>query len=380
MAMIHCPECGKSISDRAKVCPNCGYIGEEPDKPISKQKNFEVVPRFQFEIEGDNGIQSVQNFEVVKEADNKAIYDLYGKWKNIERYLPSIAEAIKEKLKKEKILVADISEYTQNLINSGEYYISHDKDGRILPQIRGTKKGERNIREIIRLKEEYKTPQLANAYNNIVMQATMTQILNELGYIQQEISGLFQEFQNDRLALGNSARLQLECAMKMQDSNLKQMQILQTINNAVTAKESIALHLSSQAEKLLTKKKFAANPHRQGDKERISREIFSDMQVILDLAILEYQAYLSLGELDSAKQSLIQFREFLIQNRLNSRDRWLAFNEFAKENRIAFINEFSKVANQIESLESKAAIEPSDAKENSEREENSENERGKTND
>ncbi len=25
MAMIHCPECGKDISDKALVCPNCGY-------------------------------------------------------------------------------------------------------------------------------------------------------------------------------------------------------------------------------------------------------------------------------------------------------------------------------------------------------------------
>ena len=25
MAMIKCPECGKEISDRAEVCPGCGY-------------------------------------------------------------------------------------------------------------------------------------------------------------------------------------------------------------------------------------------------------------------------------------------------------------------------------------------------------------------
>jgi len=29
MALIHCPECNKEISDKAKVCPKCGY-------PISK--------------------------------------------------------------------------------------------------------------------------------------------------------------------------------------------------------------------------------------------------------------------------------------------------------------------------------------------------------
>lgn len=32
MAMINCPECGKSISDKAHVCPNCGYPIEEKMK------------------------------------------------------------------------------------------------------------------------------------------------------------------------------------------------------------------------------------------------------------------------------------------------------------------------------------------------------------
>ncbi|MCQ2609239.1 MAG: zinc ribbon domain-containing protein [Lachnospiraceae bacterium] len=35
MALINCPECGKQISDKAKVCPNCGY---ETDQMSSKVK------------------------------------------------------------------------------------------------------------------------------------------------------------------------------------------------------------------------------------------------------------------------------------------------------------------------------------------------------
>lgn len=30
MALIHCPECGREISDQAAACPGCGY-------PLSKQ-------------------------------------------------------------------------------------------------------------------------------------------------------------------------------------------------------------------------------------------------------------------------------------------------------------------------------------------------------
>lgn len=34
MALIHCPECDREISDRVKVCPHCGYpFSEELEKP-----------------------------------------------------------------------------------------------------------------------------------------------------------------------------------------------------------------------------------------------------------------------------------------------------------------------------------------------------------
>ena len=35
MAIIKCPECGRRISDKAKVCPGCGYPMEKPSTFIS---------------------------------------------------------------------------------------------------------------------------------------------------------------------------------------------------------------------------------------------------------------------------------------------------------------------------------------------------------
>ena len=32
MSLIHCPECGKEISDKAESCPNCGYPMVDLDK------------------------------------------------------------------------------------------------------------------------------------------------------------------------------------------------------------------------------------------------------------------------------------------------------------------------------------------------------------
>ena len=42
MALISCPECGKEISDRAKVCPNCGYPIEEYVQEL-KEKDEERI-------------------------------------------------------------------------------------------------------------------------------------------------------------------------------------------------------------------------------------------------------------------------------------------------------------------------------------------------
>ncbi|MDO4384502.1 MAG: zinc-ribbon domain-containing protein [Clostridia bacterium] len=43
MALIKCPECGLSISDKAAVCPNCGYPlqpAPEPRRICSGQVNI----------------------------------------------------------------------------------------------------------------------------------------------------------------------------------------------------------------------------------------------------------------------------------------------------------------------------------------------------
>ena len=36
MALITCPECGKEVSDMAKMCPNCGYPINDPTVPDVK--------------------------------------------------------------------------------------------------------------------------------------------------------------------------------------------------------------------------------------------------------------------------------------------------------------------------------------------------------
>ena len=41
MALINCPECGKSVSDKATVCIHCGY----PINVINKDTNCEKIKK-----------------------------------------------------------------------------------------------------------------------------------------------------------------------------------------------------------------------------------------------------------------------------------------------------------------------------------------------
>ena len=46
MALIHCPECNKEISDKAKTCPHCGCPVEETNAkvPVEEKERSIIDP------------------------------------------------------------------------------------------------------------------------------------------------------------------------------------------------------------------------------------------------------------------------------------------------------------------------------------------------
>lgn len=44
MALIKCPECGKEISDKAEVCPSCGYpVDEDEGEEEKRDLSYEIL-------------------------------------------------------------------------------------------------------------------------------------------------------------------------------------------------------------------------------------------------------------------------------------------------------------------------------------------------
>ena len=87
MGLISCPECGTKISDRATQCPNCGFCSDDPTRPISEQDKFEMVPTFEYDIEGWQPNRN--ELSVISYEENKSFIEYFGQWKIIQNSLPA---------------------------------------------------------------------------------------------------------------------------------------------------------------------------------------------------------------------------------------------------------------------------------------------------
>lgn len=82
MALIKCPECGREVSDRATVCPNCAY-------PIAETKNNSMamikIPQYKQSVSNPNlFLAMVSNAKVVITSEGKKLWE--GKPGQIARF------------------------------------------------------------------------------------------------------------------------------------------------------------------------------------------------------------------------------------------------------------------------------------------------------
>ena len=230
MSLILCPECGTKISNKATMCPHCGYVSNDSSLPISVQDSYEVVPSFSFDIAEWNPER--EQTSIIAFDDNRTLVQHLGNWQNIQLRLPAIAKVIKSMADKDKVLVAKMDSYVKTLIEKGIYRFSIDKNGEILPTIRDAE----GIVKQVRLEEMHFTPELANSLSNLQTQAAMAQILDEIEYVGDAIRGIHIELQNDRIALAESTKDKLLLAAKIQDTKLREVALLNVVNSATDAK------------------------------------------------------------------------------------------------------------------------------------------------
>ena len=355
MSLILCPECGTKISDKARICPHCGFMSDDNLRPISEQDTYEIVPTFCYDIEEwkpTNG-----NLSVVAVEDNKSLVQFFGQWKNVERTMPAIADVIQQMAKKENILVAKMDKYVKELIDRGVYRFTIDKQGEILPTIRDSE----GIVKHVRLEEMSLPPELANSMNNLATHAAMAQILDEIEYVGDAIRGIHIELQNDRIALAESARDKMRFAAKIQDTKLREIAILNAIDAATEAKRVLMRNfsenlqfISDNSEKndvqlLIEGKKGRDIPQKVSDS-------FQDLVAITNSVQAECEGYAILGEFESSKESLLQFKHFITENHLDDRDTLLLLNENTPQQKIPIVNEFMMISERITNFDASNMI------------------------
>ena len=355
MSLILCPECGTKISDKARICPHCGFMSDDNLRPISEQDTYEIVPTFCYDIEEwkpTNG-----NLSVVAVEDNKSLVQFFGQWKNVERTMPAIADVIQQMAKKENILVAKMDKYVKELIDRGVYRFTIDKQGEILPTIRDSE----GIVKQVRLEEMSLPPELANSMNNLATHAAMAQILDEIEYVGDAIRGIHIELQNDRIALAESARDKMRFAAKIQDTKLREIAILNAIDAATEAKRVLMRNfsenlqfISDNSEKndvqlLIEGKKGRDIPQKVSDS-------FQDLVAITNSVQAECEGYAILGEFESSKESLLQFKHFITENHLDDRDTLLLLNESTPQQKIPIVNEFMMISERITNFDASNMI------------------------
>ena len=63
-----------------------------------------------------------------------------------------------------------------------------------------------------------------------------------------------------------------------------------------------------------------------------------------------------LGEYESSKESLLQFKEFITSNKLDNRDTLLLLNENTPQKKLTVVDEFMKISERITSFDASRAL------------------------
>ena len=330
MAMIMCPGCGTSISDKALSCPQCGFVGDDPSRPISQQAVYEMVPKFQVEIDRwDPQSQSLvgESLDMSLETRRK-IFGFLGNLEQLQTLAPGLFQLIKEfSNKDEATLVAHLPEEIMKMVEEGKLFFKEDANGKIMPQVFDV---NGKFYKQVRLGWEQMSPDVMDTMRHLQTQVAIAMVLSEVRSLRDQIEGIRVDLQNDRLALAEGAWDKLMQARVIEDSRLRDALIVQAISSATDAKRTLMRNFAENV------KYLKAHSNERIDKKLISAvtqqnqsraaDAFNDLAQITNAVRVEGAGYAMLNQNEASMVCLEQFREFIDANKLNERDTLLAIN------------------------------------------------------
>lgn len=346
MGLVYCPECGTKASDKASVCPFCGFRSSAKNLPMIASKK----PLKKIQWESSSLASEFDQVFPVSAIQNNNLNIIFGRAENLSRVAPAFFHALMSMLPR-TIKVADINPEIQRLIDEGVYKFLTDKSGEILPTIFG----EKHIVAQARLKDIIVTPDLGRSILDLQTQVALAQVISEIHDVQRGIANLHSELQDDRLALAESAWHQLQQAAHISDSRVREEKLLSILSSATDAKcilfrafESEKRFFDERKDKDWFSKLLDKEAQNHGDKH--SAEIFNSLLAITKTVQVETTVYCLLGEQNAARLSMKQFSDFISANSLDDRNTLLALNSFSNTDQKSLIENFTEIQQRISAL------------------------------
>lgn len=342
MSMVFCPECGSRISSAAVTCPRCGFTAQGTEVvpisvlPPAVRPPVLVIPDASVFDDGGSLVTRETNDTIVRFLSNA---------ETMGRLAPNVAEFVEGVMARgETKYVADFSKAAEELIEKGELVLSVDKKTKeLLPQVRSVSTGR--VFEKARIHIEDVPSDLMPSINAIQTQVMMAQIMGEIESVAANVESLRLELQADRIARAESAWQQLQQAVSIRDSRLREAKILDIAAKATDARCELEGNFRTNLQ--LT----AARNGKVRDWSQAADRALIDLSVISLMARTEYVSYCLLGEEDAAREALGQFKSFILESRLDNRETLLRINASSRRDRKAIVNGFARVAKSVSRME-----------------------------
>lgn len=346
MGFVYCPECGTKASDKASVCPFCGFRSSNTNLPMIASK----TPKKKIQWESSSLASEFDQVFPISTIQNNNLNIIFGKAENLCRVAPAFFQAIMSTIPK-TLKVAEVNPAIQKLIDEGVYKFLTDKNGEILPTIFGGK----SIVAQVRLRDIQLTPDLGRSIGDLQTQIALAHVISEIHDVQRGIANLHSELQDDRLALAESAWQQLLQAAQISDSRVREEKLLNILSRATDAKcilfrafESEKRFFDERKDKDWFSTLLDKEAQNHGDEH--SAEIFNSLLAITKTVQIETTVYCLLGEQNAARLSMKQFSDFISANSLDDRNTLLALNSFNNTDQKSLIDNFTEIQQKISAL------------------------------
>ena len=346
MGLVYCPECGTKASDKASVCPFCGFRSGAKNLPMIAS----TKPLTRIQWEGSSLSSEFDQVFPISTIQNNNLNIIFGKAENLCRVAPAFFQTLLSMLPK-TLKVAEVNPAIQRLIDAGLYKFLTDKTGQILPTIYG----EKNIVAQVRLKDLQVTPDLGRSILDLQTQMALAQVISEIHDVQRGIANLHSELQDDRLALADSAWQQLQQAAQISDSRVREEKLLNILSSATDAK-CILFRAFANEKRFFDERKdkdwFSKliDKEAQDNGDGHSFEIFNSLLAITKTVQVETTVYCLLGEQNAARLSMKQFSDFISANALDDRNTLLTLNSFSNSDQKSLIDNFTEIQQNISAL------------------------------